>query len=144
MNPVLGAARHFTRTVYAPREAADSPAPPLPPQRVRHRFTGRAINLEPVLGEGLDQVINGGPALGEQMHGEYVAQFDTSQVVHRRTVACSYDINSNSLRGRHKATWVRRVTHVAGETSAAAPIRPASPPSAAGTTRSPRMNSKPA
>jgi hypothetical protein len=50
----------------------------------------------------------------------------------------------NSLRGGHDGTWPDSVTHVTDETSAAAPINPASPPRAAGTTCRPRMKLSPA
>ena len=77
MNPVLGAARQLTGTVYAAREAARPPAAPLPPQRVRHGFTGRAVNLEPVEGKRLEQVFDGGTAVDGKVHREYVTQLDT-------------------------------------------------------------------
>jgi hypothetical protein len=143
MDPVLSAARHVTGAVHAARQPADPPAPSLPPQRVRHRFAGGTINVKSVESEGLDQVSDGCTAVVAQVHRQDVTQFDAPQVVHPRTVACRYDKPAKSLRGGQNGTWVFRVTHVIDETSAAAPISPASPPSAAGTTRRSRMKLNP-
>jgi hypothetical protein len=86
MNPVRGAARHFARTVDATREPAHPPAASLPPQRVRHRFAGRAIDLKPMKCKPVDQLLDGGTPHAEQMHREHVAQFDTPQGFHSSDV----------------------------------------------------------
>jgi len=140
---MLGAARHLARAVHAAGKAPDPAAPPLPPQRVGHRFTGGTINVKPVESKRLDQVLDRRTAVAAQVHREDIAQFDTSQMAHRRTVARRYDIRPIRSEPGTTAHGSRRVTHVIDETSAAAPISPASPPSAAGTTRRSRMKLNP-
>jgi len=92
MNPVFGAARQASGTVDTPGEVAHPPAAPLPPQRIRDRFAGGIVNIESVKGKRLDQVRDGRATVKCQMPGEDIAQFDSSQIFHRRTVAHGSDM----------------------------------------------------
>jgi hypothetical protein len=92
MNAVFGAARQATGAVDTPSEVAHPPPAPLPPQRIRDRFAGGIVNSESVKGKRLDQIRDGRAAVQCQMPGEDVAQFDSSQVFHRRTVAHRSDM----------------------------------------------------
>lgn len=92
MNPVFSAARQASGTVDTPCEMAHPPAAPLPSQRIRDRFAGGMVNIESVKGKRLDQVGDGRAAVKCQMPGEDIAQFDSSQVFHRRTVAHRSDM----------------------------------------------------
>ena len=107
MNPVFGAARQATGTVDTPPEVAHPPSAPLPPQCIRYRFAGGIVNNESVKGKRLDQVRDGRAAVKCQMPGKDVAQFDSSEVYHRRTVAYRSDMKPKIAQRRANRHMVR-------------------------------------
>src|SRR3984885_1717419 len=107
MNPVFSAARQATGTVDTPRAVAHPPPPPLPPQRIRYRFASGIVNIESVKGKRLNQVRDGRTTVKCQMPGEDVAQFDSSQVFHRRTVTHRSDIKPKFAQRRAIRHMVR-------------------------------------
>src|SRR3984957_15323282 len=107
MNPVFGAAGQASGTVDTPPEAAHPPPAPLPSQRIRYRFARGIVNIDSVKGKPLDQVREGRATVKCQMPGEDVAQFDSSQVFHRRTVAHRSDMKPKCAQRRAIRHMVR-------------------------------------
>ena len=103
MNPVFSAARQATGTVDTPREVAHPP----PPQRIRYRFASGIVNIESVKGKRLNQVRDGRTTVKCQMPGQDVAQFDSSQFFHRRTVTHRSDMKPKFAQRRAIRHMVR-------------------------------------